>query len=316
MSENSSSSGGIGFCSLLTILFIGLKLTHVIDWSWWWVLSPIWIPLVILGVVLAVLGVAYLGSKTLLVAVLCIPALAASAQFYNPPPLIAIPPPRADTRLSVDLRPVWTSWALNFKDEAVSSSFKKPSIEFGASIVSNALKVRYAVSPALQMDETIFPMDVIRVAETDFGKKASAGSTDAKPLDLKWSLNIAHRFEVSTAGLFSLPVQPIVVGKSAGYTLTATGEDKDGKQATTSESESRFFVGIGGVLENRTQFVDTRVLGVAGPQYARVEAAALYRLRPEIAISGGYYSETLWFDKLKLRGHGPFLGVAVELPTW
>ena len=41
--ENNSSSGGIGFCGLLTILFIGLKLGHVIDWSWWWVLSPIWI---------------------------------------------------------------------------------------------------------------------------------------------------------------------------------------------------------------------------------------------------------------------------------
>ena len=41
--NNSSSSGGISFASLLTILFIGLKLTHYIDWSWWWVLSPLWI---------------------------------------------------------------------------------------------------------------------------------------------------------------------------------------------------------------------------------------------------------------------------------
>lgn len=28
---------------LLTILFVGLKLTNCIDWSWWWVLSPLWI---------------------------------------------------------------------------------------------------------------------------------------------------------------------------------------------------------------------------------------------------------------------------------
>jgi len=41
--NSSSSSGGIGFVGLLTILFIGLKLTNYIDWSWWWVLSPIWI---------------------------------------------------------------------------------------------------------------------------------------------------------------------------------------------------------------------------------------------------------------------------------
>jgi len=40
MSKNSSSSSGIGFTGLLTIAFIVLKLTHYIDWSWWWVLSP------------------------------------------------------------------------------------------------------------------------------------------------------------------------------------------------------------------------------------------------------------------------------------
>jgi hypothetical protein len=44
MSDNNSSrSGGISFAGLLTILFIGLKLTNYIDWSWWWVLSPLWI---------------------------------------------------------------------------------------------------------------------------------------------------------------------------------------------------------------------------------------------------------------------------------
>lgn len=40
-SSSSNSSSGIGFTGLLTILFIGLKLTGFIDWSWWWVLSPV-----------------------------------------------------------------------------------------------------------------------------------------------------------------------------------------------------------------------------------------------------------------------------------
>lgn len=39
---------GIGFFGLLTLLFIGLKLTGYIDWSWLWVLSPLWIPVVIM----------------------------------------------------------------------------------------------------------------------------------------------------------------------------------------------------------------------------------------------------------------------------
>lgn len=41
MSDNvTTSSGGIGFCGLLTIVFIVLKLTGFINWSWFWVLSP------------------------------------------------------------------------------------------------------------------------------------------------------------------------------------------------------------------------------------------------------------------------------------
>lgn len=41
--NNNASSGGIGFCGLLTIVFIVLKLCGVISWSWVWVLSPLWI---------------------------------------------------------------------------------------------------------------------------------------------------------------------------------------------------------------------------------------------------------------------------------
>ena len=40
-------SRGIGFGGLLTVLFIGLKLTGYIAWSWWWVLSPLWIPVAV-----------------------------------------------------------------------------------------------------------------------------------------------------------------------------------------------------------------------------------------------------------------------------
>jgi len=38
---SSSSSSGIGFVGLLTIVFITLKLLEIIDWSWFWILSPI-----------------------------------------------------------------------------------------------------------------------------------------------------------------------------------------------------------------------------------------------------------------------------------
>ena len=55
MSETKTkvSSGGISFTGLLTILFIGLKLTGHIDWSWVWVLSPLWISFAVLVVIFA-----------------------------------------------------------------------------------------------------------------------------------------------------------------------------------------------------------------------------------------------------------------------
>lgn len=57
MSENNTNNGGIGFIGLLTIAFVVLKLTHVIDWSWWWVLSP---SLISLGLCVIVFLAAFL----------------------------------------------------------------------------------------------------------------------------------------------------------------------------------------------------------------------------------------------------------------
>jgi hypothetical protein len=59
MSQSTSTGGtGLGLGTVLTIIFVVLKLTNHIDWSWWWVFSPLWIPLV--------LGVLVLGITVLL----------------------------------------------------------------------------------------------------------------------------------------------------------------------------------------------------------------------------------------------------------
>ena len=55
------SSAGIGFCGLLAIVFIVLKLLKVIDWSWTLVLAPIWIPFVIM--IIAVVIMVWFMSK-------------------------------------------------------------------------------------------------------------------------------------------------------------------------------------------------------------------------------------------------------------
>jgi|2_EtaG_2_1085320.scaffolds.fasta_scaffold00109_33 hypothetical protein len=61
--EKNIKSGGIGFFGLLTVLFIGLKLTNYINWAWYWVLGPLWIPtaltLSVAGTLFAIAGILY-----------------------------------------------------------------------------------------------------------------------------------------------------------------------------------------------------------------------------------------------------------------
>ena len=54
MKKETTNYNGIGFLPLLAIAFIVLKLTNVIAWSWWWVLSPIWIP-ICLGIIVVLI---------------------------------------------------------------------------------------------------------------------------------------------------------------------------------------------------------------------------------------------------------------------
>lgn len=53
-SKEAVSSGGVGVTGLLLVAFVVLKLTGVISWSWWWVLSPIWMPMVLALVIFIV----------------------------------------------------------------------------------------------------------------------------------------------------------------------------------------------------------------------------------------------------------------------
>jgi hypothetical protein len=65
MDNNSKSSATVGLPTfLLFLLFLGLKLGKVIDWSWWWITSPLWIPIVLtLGIGLIVYALAAIATK-------------------------------------------------------------------------------------------------------------------------------------------------------------------------------------------------------------------------------------------------------------
>lgn len=54
MSSTKQAQSATWFLPALTLIFITLKLTGHIAWSWWWVLAPLWIPAIIVIVVLCI----------------------------------------------------------------------------------------------------------------------------------------------------------------------------------------------------------------------------------------------------------------------
>jgi hypothetical protein len=59
---DSKSSNGLGIGTILFLIFMVLKLTNYIDWSWWWITAPLWIPIIILGVV-GLIAIFYLKNR-------------------------------------------------------------------------------------------------------------------------------------------------------------------------------------------------------------------------------------------------------------
>ena len=64
MDNNKATNKGISFTGLLTLVFIVLKLCGVVTWSWWWVLSPIWISIVVCAMLLIIMFFIVKKEKT------------------------------------------------------------------------------------------------------------------------------------------------------------------------------------------------------------------------------------------------------------
>lgn len=63
MAKETTSSGGVTFLGLLGLLFIGLKLCGAINWSWWWVTSPLWGGWVLMVTIFTIVALLKLATK-------------------------------------------------------------------------------------------------------------------------------------------------------------------------------------------------------------------------------------------------------------
>lgn len=59
--KSSSAGGGIGITGVLGVVFVVLKLTGHIDWSWWWVTAPFWGPFAFVLAIFTIIAVCVLG---------------------------------------------------------------------------------------------------------------------------------------------------------------------------------------------------------------------------------------------------------------
>ena len=60
-----TQSSGLRLTTGLLLLFIALKLTNQIDWSWWWVMSPVWLPLILVLVAFKIWFLLHVLKKAL-----------------------------------------------------------------------------------------------------------------------------------------------------------------------------------------------------------------------------------------------------------
>jgi len=59
MKDKQTTKNGLGIGTILFLIFLTLKLAEVgpvAKWSWWWVTSPLWIPLALVGAIAMILG--------------------------------------------------------------------------------------------------------------------------------------------------------------------------------------------------------------------------------------------------------------------
>lgn len=208
--------------------------------------------------------------------------------------------------LALDARALFDKNVLNFKDEALTSSFAKTRFEFSGTAFMDRFRFKYAVAPGFSYSEQITTTKSLIIGATEFGNDPKEKSDKTKTVDLQWSTRGEQRIEVTLLRVARF--QPKLLGEWVNLRIEATGKDKNGKVATDSEEASRFLAAFGGAYHYEAPRIIADISVAGGKDFNRFEAVMSYSFTNNLAVNAGYSNETRDLGIVKWRQHGVFVG--------
>lgn len=197
-------------------------------------------------------------------------------------------------RQAVNLRGQW------------ETSLNRPIIRFSASTaLTRRLRFQYQLTTRLAITDSVVPSNGLEIGGTEFGSTdQQQGQQDKKPVTIDYASGCDHAIQF-TLGVNNT-IQPLVMGKWAVATVSATGE-QDGKQVSVTEEFKRTFWAVGASFRTAAPY-PVEVMCVAGDRYSRIEGSVSAPFARDIwlRLGGGYEHED--FGDLKSRNTWGFVG--------
>jgi len=219
-------------------------------------------------------------------------------------------------RVGLEARTPMLRTFVNFHEDQWTATQTTTRFEFAAiSSQPGVFAAKYSLTTGMTGEDTVTNPPLLVVGSTDFsspqqaqgGQQAGQGGQQNKAVAISWKLPTTHRVECAFS---SYPLRPLVVGSSTTFTIDATGENKEGKIVTDSETLQRFSWGVGAsyaVLVTRYAIASCKAAFGTGYQF--IEASVYGPLWPNLAIDAGYLFEDVKFDGFRTRRGGPFVGI-------
>jgi len=219
-------------------------------------------------------------------------------------------------RVGLEMRTPMLRTFVNFHEDQWTTVQAMTRFEFAAiSSQPGVFTAKYSLTTGTTGEDTVINPPLLVVGSTDFsapqqaqgGQQAGQGSQQNKSVAISWNLPTTHRVECAFS---SYPLRPFVLGSSSTFTIDATGENKDGKVVTDTETIQRFSWGVGASYAVPvTRYAIGSCKAAFGKGYQFIEASLVGLVWPDLAVDAGYLFEDVKVDGFRIKRGGPFVGI-------